>query len=156
MSIIHFKLNSENAILSNLWTLPNNCISYQEESWPSIEHAYQCEKLRHHNLFTSQVREYFSNCTPMQAMFKAKQLLPKHAIEQTWKNKQVSVMWELLKIKAQVCPAFKTALLRPGQFVENTNHEFWARGFNQKGSNMLGRLMGKLRDTLVNSYLTQM
>ena len=148
MSTIYFKLNSENAVLSNLWTLPSNLISFHGYKWPSIEHAYQCEKLSHHNLFSPSVCEFFIHCTPMQAMFKAKQLLPTCAIKQSWKDKQVSVMWELLKIKAQVCPSFKEAILQPGQFVEDTNHMFWGRGVNGKGRNMLGRLMCKLRRTL--------
>ncbi len=44
--------------------------------------------------------------------------------------------------KCEQCPAFKTALLEIGEdeIIEDTGLEYWTRGLNGVGQNMLGKL----------------
>ena len=56
-------------------------------------------------------------------------------------------MYELLLVKFDQCPEFRTALAQHGTFVEDTNHPYYARGKYYFGLNILGRCLTRLRDT---------
>lgn len=59
-------------------------------------------------------------------------------------------MNDLLIAKCEQCPEFLTALLESGdeELIEDTNHEYWARGREGNGMNMLGMLLMEIRDVL--------
>jgi hypothetical protein len=63
-------------------------------------------------------------------------------------------MYELLMVKLQQCPAFRMALMQSGDdtLVEDTNHEYWARGRSGQGQNMLGQLLMVIRDGLMQGH----
>ncbi len=63
-------------------------------------------------------------------------------------------MYDLLIAKCEQCPLFKTALLESGEdeIIEDTNHEYWARGLNAQGPNMLGKLQMTVSDGLKDSH----
>jgi hypothetical protein len=70
-----------------------------------------------------------------------------------WKDRQ-TIMYDLLMVKCQQCPAFLTALIQSGddELVEDTVHEYWARGRAGNGQNMLGQLLMVIRQGLSNSH----
>ena len=57
-----------------------------------------------------------------------------------WLLKRVDVMRQVLNEKWDQCPEYRDRLMSTGyaHLVEDTSHEFWARGANGDGLNMLG------------------
>ena len=82
---------------------------------------------------------------------KAKELA--HNIEQTdqWQNKKSDIMWEILEEKARQCERFKKKLIDTGDdtLIEDTKDDYWGRGPNGNGKNMLGTLLMLLRQKLL-------
>ena len=63
---------------------------------------------------------------------------------------KVKVMEGLIKDKLRVCEPARKALLETGtkEIKEDTSHEFWGRGREGKGQNMLGKLWMQFREKL--------
>lgn len=72
--------------------------------------------------------------------------------DERWKNKKVKVMEGLVKEKLRACELVRAALLETGskKIIEDTSHEFWGRGKEGKGQNMLGKIWMKFRQNLRN------
>ena len=66
-------------------------------------------------------------------------------------------MQEILRVKFEQCSRFREELLSSGdcELVEDTNHMYWARGWNGQGRNRLGVLLMDMRDRYLdaNTYI---
>ena len=71
-----------------------------------------------------------------------------------WKDIKMSVMYELLQHKVKQCATFRNDLIssRGRPLIEDTTHEYWGRGREGNGQNVLGRLLMTLRDTVIKSH----
>ena len=65
-----------------------------------------------------------------------------------WYNVKQGIMQEILRIKFEQCSAFRQELMNSGdnELVEDTNHNYWARGKDGNGQNILGILLMNMRD----------
>ena len=75
-----------------------------------------------------------------------------------WPDIKVDVIYELLEntCKLEQCPAMEIELMETSNciLIEDTNHDFWARGLHNNGQNMLGRLLMTIRDEMVSKSET--
>ncbi len=57
-------------------------------------------------------------------------------------------MYDLLMVKSQQCHTFLSALMNSNddELIEDTDHEYWARGQSGHGQNMLGQLLMVIRE----------
>ena len=80
----------------------------------------------------------------------AKRLGDSVSTDQTWWDIREAVMLEVITAKSRQCPEFRNTLLasRGNALVEDTSHDFWARGRHGQGKNKLGHLLETLRDQL--------
>ena len=69
---------------------------------------------------------------------------------QKWKEKKLDVMKHLILYKAEQCEHFRKELVSSGskELVENTVNNFWGRGENNHGQNMMGRILMDVRAEL--------
>jgi len=115
-------------------------------SFPTAEHAYQYEKACFHA--RKDIASRILRChTPFQAKRAAKDI---HQC-QAWHECKADVMAKILSEKAKQCQVFRKALVNTGnkRLVHNTETDsFWGCGEDFKGTNMLGRLLEDLRQTL--------
>ena len=120
-------------------------ITYNGEQFSSTEAAYQFSKAKtmRDNLNARRIQ---SAKTGLHAM----RIAEKIETDANWKAKKVNVMKEILKEKLRVSEKTKKALLETGskEIKEDTHHEFWGRGREDKGQNMLGKIWMEFRDKL--------
>lgn len=113
----------------------------------SLEHAYQWKKGEYlgKDYIASRI---MSADTPSDAKKIADKEL--HTEHTDWYHVKKEIMYELLLAKVSQCPQMKTELSNSGDdiLIENTNHEYWARGKKGTGLNMLGTLLMVIRDEL--------
>ena len=71
-------------------------------------------------------------------------------MREDWDNKKVPIMYRLLRIRAAQDTEFKEALLATGNLhiIEVGSNPFWSIGKDQKGQNILGKLMVRVRREL--------
>jgi ribA/ribD-fused uncharacterized protein len=135
---------SENDPLSNFFMVN---LRVWDRVFKSLEHAYQWRKAIY--LGQESVAWRIMNTgTASQAKRIADNELDTKGTD--WNRLKDDIMYELLTIKFQQYNACRDALLQSGddELVEDTNHEYWARGYTGHGLNMLGKLMMYIRDTL--------
>ena len=111
----------------------------------SNEHAYNYRKaieMGQHK--TAEEIRYAAS--PRQAQLKGQAVVT----DERWKNIKQSVMFDLLQDKARQCSKFREDLeaSRGRSLIEDTSHEYWGRGNEGSGLNMLGRLLMTLRENL--------
>ena len=113
----------------------------------SLEHAYQWRKAIYLGLDPVAWR-IMNTGTASQAKRIADNELDTKGTD--WNRLKDDIMYELLTIKFQQCNTCRGALLQSedDELVEDTNHEYWARGHTGHGLNMLGKLIMYIRDTL--------
>lgn len=80
----------------------------------------------------------------------AKIIGDKVTTNQQWQEDKKSVMYYLLQQKAKQCRKFNKELQATQEqvLIEDTNHEYWGRGNNGNGQNVLGRLLMTIRQNL--------
>ena len=80
----------------------------------------------------------------------AKRLGDRIQTNATWQRRKIDIMDDIIRAKLRVCQLAKKALVDSGnkQIVEDTLHEFWGRGKESKGENMLGKLWMMYRKKL--------
>ena len=128
--------------LSNFY--PMN-IEIKGKCFKSTEAAYQYEKAE--AMGNSHAAKSIQEAdTGLQAMRIASRI----TTDDRWLHKKYSVMESIIKEKLKVCDAARNMLIKSGskKIVENTSHEFWGRGKNGQGQNMLGKLWMDLRKQL--------
>ena len=82
---------------------------------------------------------------------RAKQISNEIEQSEEWKNKKSDVMWDVLEEKARQCANFRNRLIDTGDhtLIENTEDDYWGRGKDGNGKNMLGTLLMLLRQKLL-------
>ena len=111
----------------------------------SSEAAYQYQKAVEHG-DQRKADLIKSSTTGLHAMNLAKDI---HTSD-VWRNKKSDIMMNILEEKAQQCEHFRRKLTATGtaKLVEDTDHEYWGRGKDHQGENMLGTLLMLLRQRL--------
>ncbi len=71
-----------------------------------------------------------------------------------WSKDRRSIMYELLMAKSEWCPDFLSALLQiaDDELVEDTSHEYWARGRNGLGQNVIWKILMAIREGLTHQH----
>lgn len=129
------------AFLSNFEPAP---IYYDGLSYPTVEHAFQAAK-------TLDMVERRTKFTEKQTPGQAKRNGRKVNLRPDWEDVKVSIMYELLLLKFTMHPELAEKLLTtyPAVLIEGN---YWQDTFwgicDGVGSNMLGKLLMKVRDTL--------
>ena len=110
-----------------------------------LEHAYHYRKAIVMNQHTTA-----ENIRCAHSSFKAMRIGRTVKTDERWKNLKASLMYQLLNAKADQCPIFHSTLKSTTgrSAIEDANIEYWARGKDGTGLNMLGHLMMTLRDSL--------
>jgi ribA/ribD-fused uncharacterized protein len=70
-----------------------------------------------------------------------------------WKTMKRSVMYELLERKVEQCATFREDLIASQDrlLIEDTAHDYWGRGREGNGQNVLGRLLMTLRESVAKT-----
>ena len=120
-------------------------IELYDQNFASSEAAYQYRKAVEYEEWDA--AEQIVQCS---RAFDAKKLGDDIKTDQKWWDMRLSVMMEVLTAKSKQCPEFKNTLMASdgNELVEDTQHEFWARGRHGKGQNKLGRLLESLRSKI--------
>ena len=114
-------------------------------NFKTSEHAYQyrkCVFLGDNNAAAQVLR----TATPQDA----KKIGDSQPTNEKWDDVKQGAMYEILKSKARQCPRFHQELSQSHSrdIVEDTPNDFWGRGPNGNGVNMLGKLLMVLRSEL--------
>lgn len=137
--------------LSNFYAVQFSAFGHM---FKSLEHAYQWNKAKYLGLH--RVADHIMNTTTASQV---KQTADEELITSgtNWWKDRKTIMHELLTLKCQQCPTFLSALVDSGsdELIEDTNHEYWARGRTGHGQNMLGQLLMIIRQELVNGHSAQ-
>ena len=114
-------------------------------TFPTNEHAYQYRRAMENGEYATAERIRQASHPRV-----AQQIAKNFRTDERWKGMKQSVMYELLEEKSRQCSAFRHDLVASGNatLLEDTSHEFWARGQQDRGLNVLGRLLMTLRQNL--------
>lgn len=119
-------------------------IRYEDMTYPSVENAYQAAKT-----MDKQLRKQFIGVTPSEA----KKLGSTIPLRKDWEEVKIGVMSDLLKRKF-TDPELREGLLLTGdKYLEETN--WWGDCYwgvcNNKGENVLGKMLMTIRNRIFNS-----
>ena len=130
---------------SNFFPAP---ITIWSTTFRTTEHAYQFRKA----LEMGQ-HAIADNIRHAPTGWKAMDMAESITTNEHWGNIKQSIMYQLLQVKAEQCSVFRRDLeaSKGEMLVEDTSHEYWGRGNNGTGLNMLGRLLMVLRDKMPDS-----
>ena len=128
--------------LSNFYPIEMRTYGKQ---FKSAEAAYQfikAESMGDHNA----AQRIMQAQTGLQAMKIAANI----NTDEKWQHKKFAVMENIIKDKLRVCDSARQTLLDSGSktIVEDTAHEFWGRGTEGQGKNMLGKIWMDFRKQL--------
>ena len=131
--------------LSNFYPLKN--FRYNGLTFQTSEAAYVYEKATFHEDFHTAEAVRYTN-TGIQA----KRLGDKIVTNPAWQEKKIDIMDNIVRTKLSMCQDAKQALTDSGdlQLIENTPHQFWGKGNDGNGINMLGNLWMTYRKKLKN------
>ena len=131
--------------LSNFYPLEN--FRYNGVTFQTSEAAYVYEKATFHQDFRTAEAVRYTNTG-----FQAKKMGDKIETNRAWQQKKVDVMDNIVRMKLSKCHAAKKALTESGdlELIENTPHQFWGKGKDGNGINMLGNLWMTYREKLKN------
>ncbi len=115
------------------------------EEFKSSEHAYQWKKAKEHGQW--QKADQIKSAPTAAA---AKKIANSIKTSDTWKNSKADTMMMILQAKLDQCSPFRDRLSMTGTswLIEDTAHEFWARGKLGNGLNVLGTQLMELRSSL--------
>ena len=121
-------------------------VACNDRTWMTAEHAYQAQK------FTEpEIKDKIANCP---SAYKAKMTAQncKQKVRNGWFDDNVEIMKNILRAKLSQHQYIKEKLADSGdkKLVEDTDDEFWGRGENGDGDNMLGKLWMELRNEYAN------
>lgn len=130
-----YLFKGHNHPLSNFY--PVKDFQFDGISFQTSEAAYVHAKAMHHNDQTTANQVRKSNTG-----IHAKRLGDRVKADRLWQYKKVDVMDNILRAKIKTCDAARKALEESTDqpIIEDTEHEFWGRGKNHTGQNMLGKL----------------
>ena len=120
--------------------------------WPSVEHRYQYDKA----IFFDQLElaEEILNAPHALHAKKLSKTLPK---SHSWDKHKLSVMKDLLYLKAEQCQPFRSKLLRSGKskLSHPVSDSFWGAGKDGKGQEHMANLLTELRSKIQTNALPQ-
>jgi len=122
-----------------------NEIRLDGQRWPTVEHYFQAQKFAD-KAYQKKIR---TAETPMLAAMLGRDR--KQKLRKDWESVKVSVMKQALTAKFTQHSELKELLLftSDAKLVEHTdNDNYWGDGGNDKGKNMLGRLLMDIREEL--------
>lgn len=108
--------------------------------WPTLEHAYQAAKSAFHGFDPERLR----GRTAVQAQRITRGIKTKPE----WFARNLEVMTDLLWDKFADSDLQQKLLLTTEMLIEDTSNEYWGRGRDGSGRNVLGHLLVSLRDCL--------
>lgn len=118
--------------------------------WASVEHRYQYDKA----IFFDQLElaEEIRNAPSALHAKKLSKMLPK---TDSWDRNKLSVVNDLLILKAEQCQPFRTKLLRSGnnKLSHPVSDMFWGAGKDGKGEEHMAKLLYKIRNQIRNNVL---
>ena len=116
-----------------------------DKSFCNSEAAYQYRKSMEYEKWD--LAEEIAHCD---RAIDAKRLGDKISTDERWWKIREAVMMEIVTQKARQSPEFRNTLLasQGNSLIEDTSHDFWGRGNNNKGKNKLGKLLETLRTNL--------
>ena len=114
-------------------------------AFSTSEAAYVYEKAIHHNDYVT--AEAARKC---RTGIQAKRLGDRIATNMSWQRRKVDVMDNVIRSKLRVCPNARKFLQNSEsrEIIEDTRHEFWGKGKDNAGENMLGKLWMLHREKL--------
>jgi len=133
----------EYAYLSNFHLAP---FTYNEQVWPTVEHAFQALKFPTNPDLQAKIR---ASPTPAGAKARGRRGAP---LRPDWEEVKVPLMLELLTAKFAQNPTLATALkaTAPAQLREvSRTDSFWGCGPNDCGRNQTGNLLHQVRKELL-------
>ena len=133
------KFEGEYRWLSNFWEEP---VSFNGDSYPSVEHAFQAAKTQDENL-----RKLVRDASTPSAAKRAGRRVP---LRKDWEDVKIGVMLEILRNKFSA-PRLQKKLLATGdaELIEgNWWHDVFWGVCNGHGENNLGKLLMKVRDEI--------
>lgn len=139
-----YKSNRAYGFLSNLYKKP---LKFEGRSFPTSEHAYQYGKFKDHN-----VREWAMKSPKPHLLAILCHGLLSWDIVKDWNKIKVDRMYRVLKVKFSD-PEMKEKLLETSDSIieeDSKTDNFWGRGKTGKGKNMLGHLLMKVRDEIID------
>lgn len=122
-------------------------LKWKQFTYPTSEHAYQCEKFDQGDGSSSLLRSDIRNAPSAHEAFK---IAEQHrtARRPDWDAVKVDVMRNILRAKAEQHEYVRRKLLQTGdrELVENSwRDSFWGWGPNRDGQNTLGKLWMEIR-----------
>lgn len=140
-------------------------ISYRDEDYASLEHAFQVTKAI--SLGDLEIAENIKAAPNAFFAKKISKQLDKYDTTK-WESTNVSIMEELIRIKADTVPEFRDSIIESSSFIlaEATSNLFWASGLNPQlpevtkpkywpGRNTLGTIIMKVRLDLAKKNVSK-
>src|SRR5690606_32412190 len=124
-------------------------LTYEGETYPTVEHLYQALKFKDPGV-RAQIREEQDTKAAQTLAHRLLKTKPEAVVEGYTQNSEMSLdlMRRVLRIRAEQDEVFRKALLRSeGPIAEPRQDPFWGRG----GENWMGRLLEELREELKHS-----
>ncbi len=138
------KFREEYFFLSNFYEAE---VAFEGKLYPTVEHAFQAAKT-----LDEQEKEDIRTAT---APIKAKQKGQNVTLRKEWEEIKVDIMYQLLSAKFQN-PILRGKLIATGEreLIEGNTwgDTFWGAS-EGKGENMLGKLLMKVREDILKSFL---
>jgi ribA/ribD-fused uncharacterized protein len=137
--------------LSNFYMVK---LSVFGQIFSSVEHAYQWRKAKYLGLHSIADRIMRTNTASQVKTISDDEL---ETSGTDWKKERKTIMYDLLMIKCQQFSAFLPVLMQSedDELIEDTQHEYWARGRSGQGQNTLGQLLMIIRHGLMKGHSTQ-
>lgn len=134
------KFKGPRSVFSNLYRIESGFKLWGQQ-FHTIEQAYQWKKCSIHGLH-HKANKILTLSDPFRIKFEG--TIPTNC---EWDAMKYDLMFELLQIKFSVCPEFRSQLLLsfPRILVEDTASEYWGRGAQGQGKNVLGCMLVHLR-----------
>lgn len=140
-----YSTGDEYGCLSNFAAYP---IRLAGATWPTTEHYFQAQKFPSDPEHQAAIR---TTTSPMIAARMGRDR--KKKLRDDWESVKDSIMADALRAKFSQHAELREILLNTGDavLVEHTkNDSYWADGGDGSGRNMLGILLMRLRDELLN------
>ena len=135
--------------LSNFYKLEEG-LKINGKIFPTAEAAYVYEKAIYNRDFNA-AKAVCRSTTGIQA----KRIGDRIQTGARWQEKKLDIMDNIVRAKIENCISVQQILEESGsrELVEDTTHEFWGHGKENKGQNMLGELWSMYRDKLQRSNI---
>lgn len=140
-----YRVSEEFGCFSNFFAAP---FTLSERVWPTVEHYFQAQKFLDREIQES-IR---TTKSPMIAARMGRDR--KKPLRSDWESVKIELMTDAVRAKFAQHEDLRKILLSTGTatIVEHTKRDkFWGDGGDGKGRNMLGVILMRVRDELMNS-----